>query len=75
MTEFPPSEQPTPETERAAALHAVVEHYFPGDKDFFGDMDEEDLLGAVYGQLQLETDEDPDDVFFRFGVTEASDEV
>lgn len=67
MGEFlPPS---NPEQEREMGLARLVEQYFPEDAEFVVDMDFDDALGFVYGQL-LEQGEDPDEVLHDFGVTE-----
>lgn len=67
MSEFAPSRNP--EFERETALQQVVENYFPEEVEFVADMDFEDALGVVYGQL-LETGYDPDEVLHQFGVSE-----
>lgn len=66
--------QQNPEFERQAALQQLIEQYLPEDIDFLEEMDEEDKLGYIYGQL-LELGEDPDEVLHEFGVTEENDEV
>ncbi len=63
-----------PELERETALRQVIEQYLPEDAEFLADMDEEDKLGYMYGQL-LEMGEDPDEILHEFGVTEENDEV
>lgn len=65
---------PDKERERLRGLADLMEAYFPEDKAFVLDMDFEDALGFVYGQL-LETGEDPAVVLHEFGVTEAADEI
>ena len=67
MSEF--LSQPNPEFERETALRRLIEQYLPEDVEFLGDMDDEDKLGYVYGQL-LEQGEDPDEILREFGVTE-----
>lgn len=70
MSEF--ISRSNPELEREAALLRVIEQYFPEDTDFLADMDEEDKLGYIYGQL-LEAGQDPDEILQEFGVTEEGD--
>lgn len=71
MSEFEPI--PTnPERDRLATLAAVVEEYFPEDKEFVTGLDFEEALGFVYGQL-LEQGEDPDVVLVEAGVVEGED--
>ncbi|HET6622338.1 MAG TPA: hypothetical protein VFG56_00185 [Candidatus Saccharimonadales bacterium] len=57
------------EFSRERALSGLIHEYFPEDEEFFGEMDFEDRLGAVYGQL-LESGEDPDLVLGEAGVLE-----
>lgn len=59
---------------RERALANVVENYFPEDAEFLGEMDFDDCLGAVYGQL-LEIGEDPATILGEAGVLEGEDEV
>lgn len=73
MGEFLP-QQSNPEIEREASLAQLVEQYFPEDKEFFSEMDFDDALGFVYGQL-LEQGEDPDLILQEFGVTEGTHEI
>ena len=75
MSELEPTPQ-NPERDRLAALAEVVEQYFPDDKEFVTELDFEEALGFVYGQL-LETGEDPDTVLVEAGVIEkeGDDEV
>ncbi len=61
--------QPDLERERIAALGYVIAEYFPEDAELFADMDAQDMLGNVYGQL-LVIGEDPDKILEAFGVTE-----
>lgn len=61
--------QSDPERERLSGLAQLVEAYFPEDKEFISEMDFEDALGYIYGQL-LESGEDPDVILKDFGVTE-----
>ena len=72
MNEF--LSQPNPELERETALRQLIEQYLPEDVEFLADMDEEDKLGYIYGQL-LEMGENPDEILREFGVTEEDDEV
>ena len=72
MNEFSP--QPNPESERQAALRRIIERFVPEDAEFLDEMDEEDQLGYIYGQL-LEMGENPDEILHAFGVTEESDEI
>ncbi|HET8690317.1 MAG TPA: hypothetical protein VFL81_02680 [Candidatus Saccharimonadales bacterium] len=60
--------------DREQALADLVENYFPEDAEFLGEMDFDDRLGAVYGQL-LELGEDPDAVLTEAGVLEDEDEI
>ena len=69
LLQFPDKEQ-----ERLRGLANLVEVYFPEDKAFVSDMDFDDALGFVYGQL-LEVGEDPLLVLHEFGVTEIADEL
>lgn len=62
----------SPEEERLPCLSRVLDAYFPEDKEFVADMDEEDKINFVYGQL-LEAGEDPEAILEEFGVTERSD--
>ncbi|HRJ06619.1 MAG TPA: hypothetical protein PK096_02990 [Candidatus Saccharibacteria bacterium] len=71
MSEFPSSS--TPEFEREKALRQVIEQYLPEDAEFLADMDEEDQLGYIYGQL-LEMGEDPDVILQEFGITEKDED-
>ncbi len=71
MSEF--MSRSNPELEREAALLRFIEQYFPEDTDFLADMDEEDKLGYIYGQL-LEAGQDPDEILQEFGVTEEGDD-
>jgi hypothetical protein len=54
---------------REVAFASLVEQYFPKDKAFIMEMDFDDALGFIYGQL-MEIGEDPDTVLQEFGVTE-----
>ena len=72
MNEFSP--QSNPESERHIALQRIIERFVPEDAEFLSDMDEEDQLGYIYGQL-LEMGEDPDATLYEFGVTEGNNEV
>ena len=65
---------PDKEREKLHGLASLMEVYFPDDKEFVLDMDFEDALGFVYGQL-LEEGEDPMLILHEFGVTEAADEL
>lgn len=66
--------QSNPNLERESALWQLIEQYLPEDIEFLTDMDEEDKLGYIYGQL-LEMGENPDEILHKFGVTEEDDEV
>ena len=72
MNEFEPLPS-NPERDRFAALAALVEQYFPDDKEFISELDFEEALGFVYGQL-LETGNDPDEVLYEFGVIEREED-
>ena len=61
------------ELEPLAGLEAIIGDYFPEDEEFLTGMDDEDKLGAVYGQL-LEAREDPDEIFQNYGISEEDDE-
>lgn len=74
MSEFVPQPLDTESTSHDnelpyVALAQVVEQYFPEDKEFVMEMDFDDALGFMYGQL-LEQGEDPDEVLREMGVTE-----
>lgn len=62
-----------PELEAQRGLAKLIEQYFPEDKEFIMDMDFNDALGFVYGQL-LEAGEDPEILLQQFGVTEGGDD-
>lgn len=68
MTEF----RSSPEEESRSGLELLIDNFFPEDSDFLAGLDEEDKLGAVYGQL-LEIGEDPDEVFARYGITDGDE--
>lgn len=67
MSESQP--QPDFELQRERGAAALIERHFPEDKGFVMEMDFEEALGFIYGQL-LENDEDPDEILHEFGVIE-----
>lgn len=71
MSEFMP--QSNPETERQENLMQLIDRYLPDDKEFVADMDFQDALGFVYGQL-LEQGEDPEAILGEFGVIERGED-
>lgn len=60
--------------EHRGALESLVEDFFPDDATFVAELDDEDKLHFLYGQLEAQGN-DADMIFKQYGITEDDNEV